>query len=88
MPAKRILDFVRDRRRHLTQRRQPVAEPLAFLELFNAGEVLEEERRTGDVAVRISHLRQRVSDDLPGAFQPELGAVRQMGQIERPGHDA
>ena len=43
--GERILDFVRDRRRHLAERRQPVAQPLALFELLDAGQVLEEERR-------------------------------------------
>ena len=40
----RILDLVRDGGGHLAERREPVAQPLALLELLDAREVLEEER--------------------------------------------
>ncbi len=47
----RILDLVRDRRRHLAERRQAVAKPIAFLDLLDARQVLEEERRADERAV-------------------------------------
>ena len=43
--GERVLDFVRDRRGHLAERRQPVAQPLALFELLDARQVLEEQRR-------------------------------------------
>ena len=43
--GERVLDLVRDRRGHLAERRQPVAQPLALFELLDARQVLEEERR-------------------------------------------
>ena len=56
--GERILDLVRDRRGHLAERRQPVAQPLALLELLDAGEVLEEERGAGQAPARILDLRE------------------------------
>ena len=47
--GERILHFVRDRRRHLAERRQPVAQPFPLLELLDAGQILEEQRRAGDL---------------------------------------
>ena len=86
--GERVLDLVRDRRGHLAERRQPIAQPLALLELLDARQVLEEERRAGQPAARVPDLRQRVADDLAGALQPQLGAVRQVRQLERAGDDA
>ena len=85
--GERILDLVRDGGGHLAERRQPVAQALALLELLDAREVLEEERGAGEPPARIAHLRQRVADDLVRALQPELGAIRQVRQVERPGDD-
>ena len=62
--GERVLDLVRDRRRHLAERRQPVAQPLALLELLDARQILEEERRAGDAPAGVADLRQRVADDL------------------------
>ncbi len=45
--GERVLDLVRDRRGHLAERRQAIAQPLALLELFDARQVLEEQRRAG-----------------------------------------
>ena len=41
----RILDLVRDRRGHLAERRQAVAQALPLLDLLDARQVLEEQRR-------------------------------------------
>ena len=43
--GQRVLDLVRDRRGHLAERRQPIAQPLAFFDLLDARQVLEEQRR-------------------------------------------
>ena len=86
--GERILDLVRDGGGHLAERREPVAQPLALLELLDARQVLEEERGPGQPSARILHLRDRVADDLVRALQPQLGAVREVRQIERPGDDA
>ena len=81
--GQRVLDFVRNRRRHLAERRQPIAQPLPFLELLDARQVLEKQRGAGDLAVLRPDLRQRVADHFAGALQPQLGAIRQMREIER-----
>ena len=86
--GERVLHFVRDRRRHLAERREPIAQPLAFFELLDARQVLEEQRGAGDAAARVADLRQRVADDLAGALQPQLGAVGQVRQLEGAGEDA
>ena len=44
----RVLDLVRDRRGHLAERRQPIAQPLAFLDLLDARQILEEQRRADE----------------------------------------
>ena len=88
MPASGILHFVGDRRRHLAERRQPVAQPLPLFELLDAGQILEEQRRAGDAAVAVADLRERVADHLAGALQPQLGPVRQVRQLEGAGDDA
>ena len=41
----RVLHLVRDDRRHLADRREPVAQPFALFQLLDAREVLEEHRR-------------------------------------------
>ena len=46
--GERILDLVRDGRRHLAEGGEAIAQPLALLELFDARQVLEEERGAGD----------------------------------------
>ena len=43
--GQRVLHLVRDARGHLAERRQPIAQPLAFLELLDPRQVLEEQRR-------------------------------------------
>ena len=87
--GERVLDFVRDRRGHLAERREPVAQALALFELLDARQVLEEERRADVAAARVlAHVRERVADDLAGAFQAKLGAVGQVRQLERAGDDA
>ena len=52
MPAERVLDLVRHDRSHFADRRQPIAEPLAFLDLLDVREVLEKERRADGLVVR------------------------------------
>ena len=47
--GQRVLHLVGDRGGHLAERRQPVAEPLTLFELLDAGQILEEQRRAGDV---------------------------------------
>ena len=86
--GERVLHFVRDRRRHLAERGQPVAQPLALFELLDPGQVLEEERRPDVAAARVLDVRERVADHLAGVLQPQLGAVGQVRQLERPGDDA
>ena len=63
-PGERVLHFVRDGRRHLAERGQPVAQALALLELLDAGQVLEEERRADVAPARVLDVRQRVADHL------------------------
>ena len=43
--GERILQLVRDAGRHLAERGQPIAQPLALLELFDLRQVLEEHHR-------------------------------------------
>ena len=86
--GQRVLDFVRDRRGHLAERGQPIAQPLALLELLDARQVLEEERRADVAPARVLDERQRVADHLAGVLQPQLGAVGQVRQLERAGDDA
>ena len=80
--GERVLDFVRDRRRHLAERGEPVAQALALFELLDARQVLEEERRADVAPARVLDLRQRVADHLAGVLQPQLGAVGQVRQLE------
>ena len=47
-PGQRVLDLVGDGGCHLAQGSQAIAQPLAFLELLDPGQVPEEERRAGD----------------------------------------
>ena len=42
--GQRVLDLVRHHRRHLADRGQPIAQPLALLDLLDVREVLEEQR--------------------------------------------
>ena len=50
--GERVLDLVGDRGGHLAERGEPVAQPLALFELLDARQVLEEQRRAGDLAAR------------------------------------
>jgi hypothetical protein len=70
---------------HLTDRGEPVAQTLAFFELLDPREVLEEHRGPDHVAVIGAYERQGVADHLVRRFEPHLDAVRQMVQIERAG---
>ena len=85
--GERILDLVRDRRGHLAERGEAVAQPFALFELLDARQVLEEQRRAGQPPARIVDLRKRVADDLVRALQPQLGAIGQVRQVEGPGDD-
>ena len=83
----RILDLVGDRRRHLAQRGQAVAQSLALFQLFDAGQVLEEKRRAGHLALRVAHLRKRVADHLSGPLETQLGTIGEVGLLEAAGND-
>ena len=48
--GQRVLQLVRDRRGHLAERGEPVAQALALLELLDAREVLEEQRDAADAS--------------------------------------
>ena len=82
MPGERVFHFVRDSGRHLAERNQPIAQALAFLELFDLREVLEEQRDAGRTAPLVTNVRQRVADHLARRFEPQLGAVGQVAQLE------
>ena len=84
----RILDLVRDGRRHLAERRQPVAQPLALFDLLDARQVLEEQRRADHPAVVVVDVRERVADRAARLAQPHLGAVGQVVAVERLLQDA
>ena len=84
----RVLDFVRDRRGHLAERRQPVAQPLALFHLLDARQVLEEQRRADHAAVVVVDVRERVAHRAAGLAQPHLGAVGQVVAVERLLQDA
>ena len=51
--GQRVLHLVGDRRGHLAERGEPVAQPLALLELLDPGQVLEEQRRADDAAALV-----------------------------------
>ena len=74
--GQRVLQFVRDASRHFTERCKPIPQALAFLELLDLGQVLEEHHGACRLPVVVFHLRQRVADDAVEIFQPQLGAVR------------
>ena len=82
MPAKRVLQLVGDAGGHLAERREPVAQPLAFLELLDLREVLEEHHRADRLVLIVPDLRERVADHAVEVLQPQLGAIRQMAQLE------
>ena len=81
--GERILQLVRDAGGHLAERRQPIAQPLALLELLDLRQILEEQHRADRRAVVVLDLRQRVADHAVELLQPQLGAVRQVAQLER-----
>src|SRR6185503_3495453 len=87
--GQRVLQLVGDAGGHLAERGQPVAEPLLFLDLLDPGQVLEEEdgadRR---VAAFVPDMRNRVADYAIEILQPELGAVRQVAELERAEHQS
>ena len=78
-----IFQLMRDAGGHLAERRQPIAEPLAFLELFHLREILEEHHGPKRGAAAVLHLRERVPDDAVQILQPQLGAVREVAHLER-----
>ena len=86
--GERILDLVGDHGGHLSNRCKTIAQTLALLELFNAGQVLEEHGRPDHVAIVGADERERVADHLVRGLEPHLDAVRQMVQIERTGEHA
>ena len=83
--GQRVLDFVRDGRGHLAERRQPVAQPLALLELLDPRQVLEEQRRARDLARGVAHLRQRVADDPAGALSRISARLGRWDRSNAPG---
>ena len=83
-----ILQLVRDPGRHLAERSQAIAQPLALLELFDSGQVLEEQDRADRRAVIVLHLRERVADHAIEVLQSQLRAIRQMAELERAREDA
>ena len=68
---------------HFADRGEPIAEPLAFLDLLDVREVLEEERRADGVVFVIADERQRVADHLVGGFEPQFGTVWQRLSFQR-----
>jgi hypothetical protein len=68
--------------RHLAQRGQAIAQPLALLELLDAGEVLEEHHGANRRPRVVFDLGQRVADDAIQLGQPQLGAIRQVTELE------
>ena len=86
--GQRILDLVRDGRGHLAERREPVAQALALLDLLDARQVLEEQRRADHPAVVVVDVRERVADRAAGLAQPHFGAVGQVVAVERLLQDA
>jgi len=53
-------------------------EPLAFFQLFDLREVLEEHHRPDHAPVVVFDPGQRVANDAAQVLQPDFGAVRQM----------
>ena len=86
--GKRILELVGDAGRHLAERRQPIAQPLALFKLFDLREVLEEHHRADYAPVVVFDPGQRVANHAAQVLQPDFGAVRQMAQLEGAGEDA
>ena len=81
--GQRVFHLVRDGRRHFAKRHQAVSQPLAFFHLLDFGQILEEHRDTGRATPLVVDARQRVADHLAARFQPQLGAIGQMAQLER-----
>ena len=81
--GQRVLDLVGHDRRHLADRRQPVAQPLALLHLLDVGQVLEEQApRPTTTPASLADQRQAVADHRVGGLQPHLGAAGQRRPIE------
>jgi hypothetical protein len=73
------------RRRHLTERGEPIAQPFALLDLLDPRQVLEEERGAGDGPGLVVDQRQRVADHGAGRLEAEFDAVGQVVQLEGAG---
>ena len=79
---------MRHHRGHLADRGQPIAQPLALLDLLDVRQVLEKQRRADRFAVIVANQRQRVADHGVGGLEPQLGAVGQRLQFKRAAEDA
>ena len=81
-PGQRVLDLVSDSGRHLAKGREAVAKPLTLFKLLNTGQVLEEQRGSGHLAVVGEDARHAEADGRPGTLQPEFGAAGEVVQVE------
>ena len=79
----RVLDFVRDGGGHLAERGQPIAKPIALLDLFDARQVLEEERRADERAAVVIDAREGVANRAAGLPESHLRAVGKVVGLER-----
>ena len=68
--------------------REPIAQPLPLLELFDPRQVLEEERRAGHLSVLVMHEAHGVPDDLSGGPQAKLRPVGEVMELEGARQDA
>ena len=75
--GERVLDLVRDRRRHLAQGGQAITQSLPLFQLLDPGQVLEEQRRARHAPLAVHDPAQRVPDRLARRSEPQLRAVRQ-----------
>jgi hypothetical protein len=80
--GQRVLQLVGDAGGHLAERGEAIPEPLALLELFDLGQILEEKHRANRHRAVVLDLRERVADHAVQLFQPHLGAIRQMAELE------
>ena len=71
-----------DRGGHFAQRRQPVAQPLAFLKLLDPRRVLEVEHLAGHCLCPIDNSGERVAKHLVRFAQFELAAVWKICKLE------
>jgi hypothetical protein len=79
----RVLHFVAMAAAISPERHEAVAQPFAFLELLDLGQVLEEQRDAGRASALVADVRERVSDHLARRLQAQFGAIGQMAQLER-----